>query len=103
LFGFGAGARLTLRPNERIGLYGEATIGAASVTEDVLSSYGFRSADELHPYLGARLGFEWYQVNPHYALGAHFGLRSYAQGLDRQVSSETPLALQGAVSLRYTF
>ena len=103
LFGFGVGARFTLRPNPRIGLYGEGTIGAASVTEDVLSSYGFRNANELNPYLGVRLGFEWYQINPHYALGGQFGLRSYAQGLDRQFSSETPLALQGGVTLRYTF
>jgi len=103
LFGFGAGGRFTLRPTPHIGLYGEGTIGAAGVSEDVLSSYGFRNADELNPYLGVRLGFEWYQVNPHYALGGHFGLRSYAQGLDRQFSNETPLALQGGIALRYTF
>jgi len=103
LFGLGAGVRFTIQPAARIGVYAEGTIGAASVSEDVLASYGFRNADEMNPYLGARLGFEWYQVNPHYALAWHLGVRSYGQGLDRQFSTEAALALHGGVALRYTF
>lgn len=103
LYGIGAGLRFTLRPSARIGVYAEGTIGGASVTEDILASYGFRQADEMNPYFGARLGLEWYQVNPHYALVWHAGIRSYAQGLDRERSSETPLAWHGALAIRYTF
>jgi hypothetical protein len=103
LYGFGAGARATFRPTDRLGIYGQGSIGAAQVSEDVLATYGFRDADELNPFFGARLGLEWYQVNPHYALAVHGGIRSYPDGFARERSTATPVALIGGASLRYAF
>ena len=103
LYGFGAGLRFTLQPHERLGTYLEGSLGAAQVSEDVLSVYGYRDANELHPYFGARLGLEWYPVNPHLALGVHAGGRSYGQGLERERSTETALCWLSGASLRYTF
>ena len=51
----------------------------------------------------ATLGLEWYQINPHYALAIHGGIRNYDAGLGRERSSETPLAWVSAVALRYAF
>jgi len=103
LYGFGAGLRFTLQPLERLGTYLEASLGGARVSEDVLSAYGYRDATELQPYFGARLGAEWYPVNPHLAVGVHGGARTYGQGLERERSTETALCWLGGVSLRYTF
>jgi len=103
LYGFGGGARFTLHPTERIGVYAQGTIGAARISEDVLRVYGYRDADALNPYFGAMLGLEWYQINPHYALALHGGIRSYASGLGRERSSDPALAAIFGLALRYAF
>lgn len=103
LYGGGAGLRGTLRALERLGVYLEASLGGARVSEDVLSVYGYREATELQPYFGARLGLEWYPLNPHLAAGLHGGLRSFDRGLNRERSTETALCWVSGVALRYTF
>lgn len=103
-YGGGAGLRLTLPVGDLFGLFAQASLGLARVSEqNVLSIYGFPDADEFNLYYGGALGFEWYQVNPHLALAAHAGLRSYGQGLTRERGGETPLALLGSLHLRYAF
>jgi hypothetical protein len=69
----GAGARVTLKPTDRFGVYLQASLGGGRVTEDVLELYGYQHAEELGFYQGGELGLEWYQVNPHLALALHGG------------------------------
>jgi hypothetical protein len=95
--------RFTLHPTERVGLYGQLSVGTARVSEDVLHVYGFDDADEFNTYYGGALGVEWYQVNPHYALSAHGGLRNYDNGFERTTGGATALAWTGGVAIRYAF
>jgi hypothetical protein len=103
LYGFGAGARLTVEPADWFGLFLQGEVGAAELSSDILSTYGFDDADSLSPYFGGMLGFEWYQVSPHMALVAEGGVRDYVNLLDRPFASSTPLAWIGALALQYTF
>lgn len=100
--GFGGGLRLTARPGP-FGIYAQGDVGGAVVTEDVLAIYGYRDAASLHAYFGGQIGFEWYQVSPHYALGLHGGVRDYPTLLARERSSQPPLTWLSGVTLRYTF
>ena len=101
LFGFGGGARFTVRPVGRFGLHLQGSIGAARVSDDVLETYGYRDANQMAPYFGAGFGLEWYQTSPHYALVAEGGIRNYSAGLDRQRSTKSALAWTGGLALRY--
>lgn len=104
-FGFGGGARFTIRFTDRVGMYAQGSVGfmRADVNRNALGLLGFRDAESLAPYAGGRLGFEWYQVDRHFALGLNVGAR-LAQGFARvQGASDTPLMLDGGVSLRYAF
>jgi hypothetical protein len=103
LYGFGGGLRGTLKLAERISIYGQASGGGASITEDVLSTYGYQNADALSFYYGAELGLEWYQVNPHLALALHGGIRDYPTNFARVRSNQEPLAWVSGIALRYTF
>jgi hypothetical protein len=105
IFGFGGGARFTVRFTERFGTYLQASIGAmkADVPTNALLLLGFGEAESLSPYAAARLGIEWYQINRHMALGLNAGVR-VAQGFSQvRNASDTPLALDGGASLRYAF
>jgi hypothetical protein len=102
LWGLGAGLRGTAKVSERVGLYLQASLGGAEVTDDVLYSYGFHDADKFNLYLAGELGVEWYQVSPHLALTLHGGVRDYTN-FKRQESSSPPLAWVSALGLRYTF
>ncbi|HEY2404400.1 MAG TPA: hypothetical protein VGI10_00250 [Polyangiaceae bacterium] len=103
LYGFGGGLRGTLKVLDRVGLYAQASGGGASITEDVLSTYGYQNANQLAFYYGAELGVEWYQVNPHLALAVHGGIRDYPTNFLRVRSNQEPLAWVSGVALRYTF
>lgn len=103
LYGGGGGVRGTWRPWEAFGLSAEASLGGARVSEDTLALYGYRNADELHPYFGGGLGLELYPVNPHLAAVLHGKVRSYDRGLNRSQSDEPALAWLSGVALRYTF
>jgi hypothetical protein len=105
LFGFGAGARFTLRFSERIGVYAQGGLGAmkADVATNALGILGFRDAESLALYLGTRLGLEWYQVDRHMALGLAAGIRT-PQGFARAgLTNETALAIDAGLSIRYAF
>lgn len=105
MFGFGGGARFTWRITDRIGIYGQPAVGMfkADVAKNTLGLHGFRDAEELNLWLGLRAGFEWYQINRHMALGLNTGLR-FATGFEKiGRGGDTPLALDGGVSLRYAF
>lgn len=103
LWGVGAGLRGTVKVSDRVGLYLQASAGGASVTSDVLGSYGYRDADQVKLYVGGELGVEWYQINPHLALSLHGGVRDYTATFKRQQSSQPPLVWVSAIGLRYTF
>ena len=103
LWGFGAGLRGTVKASDRVGLYLQASLGGAEVTEDVLGLYGYTNADKFNLYFAAELGVEWYQISPHLALAVHGGVRDYTATFKREHSSEPPLAWVSAVGLRYTF
>jgi hypothetical protein len=103
LFALSIGVRGTLELSHAIGVFAQGEIGGARVTDDVLSTYGFQDADTVHPYFGGLLGVEWYQVDPHLALGARGGVRSYGQLLDRNLGGETPIAWLASITLRYAF
>ena len=101
-YGFGGGARFTFEIGESFGVYLQANAGMATATEDVLVVYGYTESDEPELYYGGQLGFEWFQVNPHYALAAHAGLRNYV-GLAREASNEPPLVVTAGLAIKYTF
>ncbi len=103
LYGFGFGARLTLLPLDRLGVYAQFSIGTARVSDDVLNVYGYKEADDFNPYFGGMLGLEWYQSNPHYALFLNGGARTYPDGFARQRSSGTTAAVIVSAGLRYAF
>ena len=50
LYGGGGGVRGTAHWGEAVGVYAEASLGGARVSEDILALYGYRNAAELHPY-----------------------------------------------------
>lgn len=105
IFGFGGGARFTWRFTDRFGAYLQGGIGAmkADIAMNALGILGFRDAESLGVYLGGRLGVEYYQIDRHFALGLNAGIR-LAQGFEKSgASTDTPLALDGGASLRYTF
>jgi hypothetical protein len=101
LFGFGAGARFTWQALERVGFYLQGDLGLASVSEDVLSTYGYPDADRLRPYFGGFLGVDWYQVNPHYALSFNVGVRDYVETFERIAGERPPITWMSALALRY--
>ncbi|MEP7049856.1 MAG: hypothetical protein ABJB12_05860 [Pseudomonadota bacterium] len=103
LWGFGAGLRGTVKAFDRLGLYLQASLGGAEVSNDVLGLYGYTNADAFNLYLAGELGVEWYQVSPHFALALHGGLRDYTATFKREQSGQPPLAWVSGVSLRYTF
>ena len=103
LWGFGAGLRGTVKASDRVGLYLQASLGAAEVTNDVLTIYGYQDADKLNLYLAAELGVEWYQISPHWALAIHGGVRDYTATFKRDFSDKPPLAWVSGLGLRYTF
>jgi hypothetical protein len=105
MFGFGGGARFTARFTDRFGVYAQGSIGAfkADVGTNTLGLFGFRDAESLGVYLGARLGIEWYQVDRHFALGLNAGVRTPQGFAKTGAGSGTPIALDGGVALRYAF
>jgi hypothetical protein len=104
IFGFGAGVRGTLRFTDRVGVYlqGSAGLMKADIRVNALRIIGFADAESLGVYTGGRLGVEWLQLDRHMALGLNGGVK-LAQGFARVRGSDTPLALDGGLSLRYAF
>jgi hypothetical protein len=105
LFGFGGGARFTIRFTDRFGVYLQGSLGAmkADIATNALGVLGFRDAETLGLYLASRLGAEYYQLDRHFALGLNAGVR-LAQGFARTgASTDTPAAVDGGASLRYAF
>ena len=104
LVGFGTGARLTVHGSARTAIYVQTSLGAmkGDIANNAFGLLGYKNAESLGVYLGGRLGFEWYQVNRHFALGLGLGLRD-ATGFARTTGSDTPLLWDAALSLRYTF
>jgi hypothetical protein len=102
-YGAGAGLRLCFAISDAFGVLAQGSLGFSLISEqNVLSVYGFPNADEPNLYLGAEIGFEWYPVNPHLALGVRAGLRTYP-GLARDPGESAPFALIGSGQIRYTF
>jgi hypothetical protein len=100
----GAGLRFSVALSDTFGLLGQGSLGVAFVSEqNVLSIYGYPNADEPNLYFGGELGFEWFPINPHLALGVRGGLRTYGAGLQRETGGGAALALLGTGQIRYTF
>jgi hypothetical protein len=105
LFGFGGGARLTVRLTDRVGVYVQGSLGAmkADIRRRSLEIIGFKDAEDLGLYVGGRIGVEWYQLDRHFALGLTAGLRD-ATGFKRVGGgNDTPLAFDAGASIRYAF
>ncbi len=77
MYGFGGGARATLHPSQRVGLFLQGEVGAlsANVPHNSLTILGFKDAETLSFSFGARIGVVWYQVDRHLALTAQVGAR----------------------------
>ena len=101
-YSFGGGLRFSVGLGESFALYLQGSLGAARANDDVLVIHGYRDSTQLSLYFGGQLGFEWYQVNPHLALGLDAGVYDYV-GLARERSTSPPLAIKSAVSIKYTF
>ena len=104
IFGFGGGARFTARFTDRFGVYLQGELGAmkADIRRRALEIIGFKDAEDLNLYFGGRLGLEWYQLDRHFALGLTGGLRD-ATGFKRTIGTDTPLAFDAGVAIRYAF
>jgi hypothetical protein len=102
IYGMGAGARFTMRFNERVAAYAQGDLGLMETSSDLLASYGFREAENWNLYFGGTLGLEWYQVDPHYALALNGGARK-TTGFKREVGSDPAISWLGGVAIRYTF
>jgi hypothetical protein len=103
MYNFGGGGRLTIPVGQLLGVFVEGSFGLSRISEDVLAVYGYLDANELNPYLGGRLGVEWYPTNPHLAFGLGGGVRSYNAGLKRQRSSDPALAWSVGPAIAYRF
>jgi hypothetical protein len=103
MYNFGGGGRLTVPIAEIFGAFVEGSFGMAQVNEDVLAVYGYLHADRFKPYLGGRLGVEWYPTNPHLAFSLGGGVRSYNAGLKRERSSDPALAWSVGPAIAYRF
>lgn len=105
MYGFGAGARFTIRFTDRVGVYAQGDLGLmkADVAQGGLGILGFKDAESLGPWIGARLGVEWYQIDRHFGLGLTTGIRD-AQNFGRLgIGGDSPLMLDVGASLRYAF
>jgi hypothetical protein len=105
LFAFGAGARFTARFTDRFGVYAQGSVGGmkADIRRRALEIIGFKNAEDLGLYFGARLGLEWYQLDRHFALGITSGVRD-ATGFKRTTGgSDTPIVFDAGASIRYAF
>jgi hypothetical protein len=103
LYSGSLGLRGSIELATSLGVFAQIEVGGAKVSEDVLATYGFMNATSLSGYFGADLGFEWYQVSPHLALGGLGGIRSYGQLLDRSLGGGAALAWTAAGTIRYVF
>jgi hypothetical protein len=106
IYGFGGGARFTIRFGDRVGIYAQPSIGfmKADVGHNALGNLGFRDAESFGTYLSGRLGFEWYQLDRHFGLGITAAARlAQGFGITRVGTSDTPLIGDAGVSLRYAF
>ncbi len=102
LWALGGAARFGAEPFHDFGVYAQGEVGISRASSDVLSTYGYKNADNIGPYFGGLVGVEWYQVSPHYALALQCGVRDYPN-LARSIGGDTAIALLGAAALRYTF
>jgi hypothetical protein len=104
IFGFGGGLRTTIHFTERVAMFIQGNVGAmmADVPIHALAVLGFPAAESLGITVGGRIGFEWYQLNPHLALGLSAGPR-FAPGWARSIGGDIPLMIDGEASLRYVF
>ena len=105
IFGFGGGARVTVHVTDRVALFGEGNVGGmkADVANNAFALLGYKNAEALGLYVGGRLGVEWYMVDRHLALGFGAGVRDAKGFAKTGPVSDTPLMLDVAVALRYTF
>jgi hypothetical protein len=103
LFGFGGGARATVKPTRRLGLYVQGELGAlaADIKTNALGILGFRDAESLGFMVGGHAGVEWYQVDRHFALGLNFGVRLPTNF--SPTAGGSALALDGGAAIRYAF
>ncbi len=104
IIGFGGGLRFTIPFTARAGMYiqGEAGGAVAYVKSGVLANFGYHPAESVGFQAGGRLGFEWFQVDRHLALGLSGGAR-YMANFAYEAGGDLPLAWDATVDLRYTF
>jgi hypothetical protein len=105
IWGFDGGARFTVRPTPRVGIFAQGSIGLmkADVPANSLAVIGFPDTESLHLFFGGRLGVEWYQIDHHLAFGLVGGPR-LATGFERSYGrGDTPLMWDAALTLRYGF
>jgi hypothetical protein len=105
IFGFGGGARFTIHFTDRVAMFVQGQLGAmkADIGVNELGTLGFKSAEALGLYFGARLGVEWYQIDRHFALALEGGARD-ALGFKKQIGgADTPIMWDLGPALRYTF
>src|SRR4029077_17457519 len=81
---------------------GEAGGDIAIVKSGVLSNFGYHPAESVGFMAGGRLGFAWFQVDRHLALGVSGGAR-YMANLAYEAGGDLPLAWDASIDLRYTF
>jgi len=102
LWGFGFGARVSIGLGDRfrIPLRGEISWHK---TDDigVLATYGFKDASSFGMSFGGATGLEWRAPTRHFGVAAEIGVRDDT-ALKHSVRSGAPIAIVGALIVRYT-
>ncbi|HLK41087.1 MAG TPA: hypothetical protein VKU41_30260, partial [Polyangiaceae bacterium] len=104
IWGLGGGARVTIHASARVGVLVQGELGgmSADVPHDALTILGYRNAESFQPYVGARVGVELLQIDRHFTVIAHVGMRD-ATGFAKFTQSDLPLMWDGGAGLSYTF
>jgi hypothetical protein len=105
IWGVGGGARSTFHATPRVAFFVQAELDGlvADVPHNALAILRFRNAESLGLSLGARAGFEWYQIDRHLALTAQAGARDAVGFAKVAAGGDTPIMWDAALGLRYTF
>ena len=105
IWGFGGGIRAAARLGLRLAgfIEGDAGAMAAAVPHNALANVGFRYAENPGFAGGGRVGVEWDQVDPHFALSVQGGIRTALGFSHWPASGDVPLMWDIGPGLTYAF
>jgi len=105
IWGVGGGIRGVARMGLRFAGFIEGDVGAmaAAVPHNALANVGFRYAESPGLAAGGRVGVEWNQIDPHFALSLQGGIRAGLGFSHSPASGDVPLMWDIGPGLKYVF